>query len=86
MQARYVILRVLLEAGQQLVQLTKTTGSDDQPDLLLTLDRSKIECVGKPAIGDFLRKLQVINVAHFYLPGEMMIITCCMKYFIMSCM
>lgn len=60
MQARYVILRVLLEAGQDLVKLTASTGTDGQPDLLITLDRSKIDTVGKPAIGDFLRKLQVI--------------------------
>lgn len=59
MQARYVILRVLLEAGENLVQLTRTTGSDGKPDVLLSLDRTKIESVGRPAIGNFLRKLQV---------------------------
>ena len=59
MQARYVILRVLLEAGEGLVQLTSLTGSDGKPDVLITLDRTKIEAVGRPAIGNFLRKLQV---------------------------
>lgn len=62
MQARYVILRVLLEAGKGLVQLTETTGSDGLPDLLMTLDRNKIESVGKTTIGDFLRKLQVSSI------------------------
>ena len=59
MQARYVILRVLLEAGEKLVQLTRVTGSDGKPDVLISLDRTKIESVGRPAIGNFLRKLQV---------------------------
>ena len=61
MQARYVILRVLLEAGENLVQLTTKTGSDGKPDILLSLDRTKIESVGQPAIGNFLRKLQVCH-------------------------
>lgn len=59
MQARYVILRVLLEAGEGLVQLTSVTGSDGKPDVLIKLDKTKIESVGRPAIGKFLKKLQV---------------------------
>ncbi|XP_052767027.1 dipeptidyl peptidase 3-like [Mya arenaria] len=59
MNARFVILRVLLEAGEDLVKIKKTTGEDGNPDIEITLDRSKINSVGKPAIGDFLKKLQV---------------------------
>ncbi len=59
MQARYVILRVLLEAGEGLVSVEKISGEDGEPDLVVKLDRSKINSVGKKAIGDFLRKLQV---------------------------
>ena len=59
MQARFVILRVLLEAGESLVTLTERTGEDGKPDLVVTLDRSKIKSVGRPAIAAFLRKLQV---------------------------
>ena len=60
MQARYVILRVLLEAGDDLVTISKVTNPEDnQSDLIMSMDRSKIGTVGKKAIGDFLRKLQV---------------------------
>ena len=59
MQARYVILRVLLECDQ-LVTIEQTINSDDgKPDLIVRLDRTRIESVGKPAIGNFLKKLQV---------------------------
>jgi dipeptidyl-peptidase-3 len=61
-QARYVILQVLLEAGQDLVKVTKVTGKDGKNDLLLTLNRSKIRTVGKEVLGFFLRKLQVFQL------------------------
>lgn len=59
MQARFVILRVLLEAGEGLVTLSEATGADGQPDALITLDRSKIHTVGKNTIQKFLCSLQV---------------------------
>ncbi|XP_051956429.1 dipeptidyl peptidase 3 [Xyrauchen texanus] len=59
MQARFVILRVLLEAGEGLVDLRECTGADGRPDAIITLDRSKIHTVGKSAIQRFLCKLQV---------------------------
>ncbi|XP_063639189.1 dipeptidyl peptidase 3 isoform X3 [Pan troglodytes] len=58
MQARFVILRVLLEAGEGLITITPTTGSDGRPDARVRLDRSKIRSVGKPALERFLRRLQ----------------------------
>ncbi len=59
MRARYVILRVLLEAGEGLVTLTQSIGSDGKLDIEIALDRSKILSVGRPAIGKFLLALQV---------------------------
>ncbi|XP_066502754.1 dipeptidyl peptidase 3 [Hoplias malabaricus] len=59
MQARFVILRVLLEAGEGLVTLSETTGVDGRPDALIALDRNKIYTVGKSAIQKFLCRLQV---------------------------
>ena len=59
MQARYVILRVLLENAGGVVKLERVTGADGNPDAVVRLDRSKIETEGKRAIGEFLQKLQV---------------------------
>nr|XP_044997461.1 dipeptidyl peptidase 3 isoform X3 [Jaculus jaculus] len=61
MQARFVILKVLLEAGEGLVTVIPTTGSDGRPDARVHLDRSKIRSVGKPALERFLQKLQVLK-------------------------
>lgn len=58
MQARYVILQVLLEVDG-LVKITEVTALDGKPDLLLQLDRQKISTTGKTAIANFLQKLQV---------------------------
>ena len=58
-QARFVILQVLIESGENFVSVKEVIGEDGKPDLLLTMDKSKLEAVGKPTIGQFLKKLQV---------------------------
>jgi dipeptidyl-peptidase-3 len=60
MQARFGILRVLLAAGQGLVEL-KILQEESKlgKDAIVTLDRSKILSVGVPALKDFLAKIQI---------------------------
>lgn len=57
MQARFSILKCFLEAGDNFVTLTST--KPDHDDLVITLDRSKINSHGKPAVGKYLQKLSV---------------------------
>ena len=52
-------MQVMLNAGEGFVDLKEVKGDDGNPDLLFTMDRAKLESVGKPAVGEFLKKLQV---------------------------
>ena len=54
--ASYVILQVLLEAGNGFINIEETE-KDGKPYLYLTLDRKQIHTTGKKAIGDFIRVL-----------------------------
>ena len=58
-QARFVIMQVMLEAGEEFLTVKEVVGEDGKPDLLITMNREKILTVGKPAIAAFLLKLQV---------------------------
>ena len=63
-------MNVLNEAGQDFVILEETIDEDGEPDLLLTLDRTKIESIGVPAMGKFLEKLQVYRSIGDYESGK----------------
>lgn len=65
MQARYVILRVLLEADG-VVSISERTGTDGEPDLLISLNEENIYTNGRKAIADFLLKLQVLLVIEMW--------------------
>jgi len=61
-QARFVILRVLLEHAPDLLEIQMVTNKEDgKPDLLITVERDEILTVGKKAMEDFLIKLQVFK-------------------------
>lgn len=57
MQARFAILQVFLEAGEEFCKLEYT--KDDLSDLTIRLDRNKIESHGRPAVNSFLQKLHI---------------------------
>ena len=60
MNARFVILQVLREAGNDLVKIEECVDKDDNgPDLLISLDRNKINTIGRNAIAKFLIRLQL---------------------------
>eukprot|EP01062_Namystynia_karyoxenos_P031732 TRINITY_DN2350_c0_g1_i1.p2 TRINITY_DN2350_c0_g1~~TRINITY_DN2350_c0_g1_i1.p2 ORF type:complete len:853 (+),score=326.41 TRINITY_DN2350_c0_g1_i1:112-2559(+) len=57
MHGRFVILRVMVDAGQGFVRVEQVKGQKGK-DLRIHMDRSKILSVGVPAIGKFLRQMQ----------------------------
>jgi len=58
-KARFVILQVLIEAGQGLVTVEEKVGEYGEPDLLINVDKTNIDTVGREAMRDFLLQLQV---------------------------
>lgn len=56
MQARYAILKCFLDAGEGFVRII-----EEEDDLRVVLDRTKILSVGRPAVGRFLLEQQVFK-------------------------
>merc|ERR1739844_277155 len=52
-------LEMFSPAGQDFLTIKECTGEDGKPDMLITMDRSKVATVGQPAIASFLQKLQI---------------------------
>eukprot|EP00050_Salpingoeca_kvevrii_P008021 m.300153 g.300153 ORF g.300153 m.300153 type:complete len:720 (-) comp14359_c0_seq1:110-2269(-) len=62
MMARYAILRVLLEAGEDFVTIVRGNPSQESGEgTYVSLDRTKIATVGMTAIGAYLQKLNVFK-------------------------
>ncbi|KAI5786835.1 dipeptidyl peptidase III [Pyronema domesticum] len=59
MQARFSILKTMLDAGNGFAELQ--TSKKDHDDLVISIDREKIRSVGIPAIGKYLQKLHVFK-------------------------
>jgi len=60
MNARYVILRLLLQLGEDFLKLERIINpKDGEPDVEIRLNRDLISTVGKKKIGEFLLELQV---------------------------
>lgn len=66
-QARYAILKTYLDAGEGLVTLE--SNRDDFDDLILKVDRSKIESIGQESIGEFLNELHVYKCSGDVITG-----------------
>eukprot|EP01022_Parablepharisma_sp_SALTPOND_P017709 TRINITY_DN287_c0_g1_i1.p1 TRINITY_DN287_c0_g1~~TRINITY_DN287_c0_g1_i1.p1 ORF type:complete len:741 (+),score=95.70 TRINITY_DN287_c0_g1_i1:8973-11195(+) len=58
--AAYVIMKVLLEAGEGLIKF-ETTKREGKDYIIGKLDQAKIKTVGKEAIGKFLKKLHILK-------------------------
>jgi len=69
---RFVILRVCLDAGESFVRIEQRMGLDGRPDMRITVDRVKINTVGKKAMGNFLMRLQMYKATADYENGQKM--------------
>jgi dipeptidyl-peptidase-3 len=65
MRARFAIMQVMIESG-----VLKLDIDEAAQDVIVTLDRSKIETVGLEAVGAFLRKLQVFKATADFTRGK----------------
>ena len=72
MNGRYVILQVLIEAGNNFIKIEKLKNSENKDWIYATLDKEQILTTGKKAMGDFLLKMNVFKAtADFARASEM---------------
>lgn len=69
-QARYAILKTYLDAGNGLVKLESFDKKKKFEDLVIKVDREKIESVGQEAIGDLLKKLHIYKCSGNFVEGS----------------
>jgi dipeptidyl-peptidase-3 len=69
-QARFVIMKVMLEAG--VVEVNEIKDNEGNDSLLITLHQDRIETIGRAAISDFLVKLQVYKSLGDYESAKIM--------------
>jgi dipeptidyl-peptidase-3 len=67
LHSQFAILQVFLSAGEEFCKLEHT--KDDLSDLVIRLDRTKIESHGRPAINAFLQKLQIYKATANFKAG-----------------
>ncbi|KIX08118.1 uncharacterized protein Z518_02774 [Rhinocladiella mackenziei CBS 650.93] len=73
MQARFAILRMFLEAGDNFCEIKAANGDIENPDdLAIYLDRSKILSHGRPAVAAYLQKLHIYKSTADYDAGKAM--------------
>lgn len=71
MQARYSILRVFLDAGDNFCTIQSPNGDAQNPDdLEIHLDRSKILSHGRPAVEKYLQKLHIYKATADFAAGR----------------
>lgn len=66
-QARYVIYKVLLEAGNSFISIEMT---ENNTNFIMHVDRSKINSIGVPALKNFLLKLGIYKSTGDYENGS----------------
>lgn len=74
MQARFSILRTMLDAGDDFAKLSysKDSSTGSLTDLTIHIDRSKIMTHGRPALESYLQKLHIYKCSADYEAGEKM--------------
>ncbi|KAG8171789.1 hypothetical protein JTE90_002776, partial [Oedothorax gibbosus] len=75
-EARFAILNVLLDTGEDFVKLEETTGEDGETRSFVSVDKNKIVSVGKPAIAKFPGRIQ----RNYYGKKETQKIFCTTQY------